>query len=365
MYSVILGKNPQLSRAEFNAFGKRFGLKIRTLEVGNSWIVFESSPTVERYFRWLGGSLKLVKILGEGMETLNDLEYSKLFTVSIYGRSSWKLWKRLGTEIKRKFKEEGPAKFFKPANPFSMPAELILKGFPEVKDFVFIFRSDGSFLVGETLKVADPFELKKLDVERPVQRPILSIPPRLARIMVNLTEIRRGVFLDPFCGIGTLVNEMVLQGLTVYGSDREEERIKEAKKNLNWLRKEFKIKNSATLTVCDARKLRGCFRTRFDAVVTEPYMGKPLKEFPSRYEAVRLINQLDRFYHSVFESFTDVLKRKGRVVFVFPAFRLRDGRIHRKNRGWLETLGFEIKGRYLDYEKRHRLIRDIHVIEYK
>lgn len=48
-----------------------------------------------------------------------------------------------------------------------MPSELILKGFPKVKDVVLLFVDD-KVLVGETVRVTDPFELKKLDVERPV-----------------------------------------------------------------------------------------------------------------------------------------------------------------------------------------------------
>lgn len=365
MYAVIFGKNPRLSEAEFYAFTRRFNLKLRVIESARDWLVFESSPDVERYFRWLGGSLKLVRIAGEGEEAIKDLEYAKLFTVSLYGKSDWKLWRKFGSAIKREFKEEGPAKFFKPAKVYAMPAELILKGFPEVKDFVFLFREDGSFWVGETVKVTDPFELKKLDVERPIQRPILSIPPRLARTMVNLTEVRKGSFLDPFCGIGTIVQEFVLQGLSAYGSDRDPERIRDARKNLAWLRKEFRLKNSAHLEVCDARKLKRCFRQRFDAVVTEPYLGKPLKRNPSRGEAIKLANELDRLYYPVFESIADVLKRNGRVVFVFPAYRLSGGGIYRKDRKWLGKLGFEVVGRHTDYEERHRLVRDIHVLRYR
>ncbi|WP_456423640.1 methyltransferase domain-containing protein [Thermococcus sp.] len=362
MYGVILGKNPELGKAEFFSFARRFGLKVKPIEEGWNWIVFESKPSIERHFRWLGGSLKLVRIIGESEEAIRELEYAKLFTVSLYGKNDWKLWRKLGSDIKRHFKATGSSKFFKPARVYSMPAELILKGFPEVKDFVFLFREDGSFLVGETIRITDPFELKKLDVERPVQRPILSIPPRLARIMVNLTEVRKGNFLDPFCGIGTILQELVLQGLSAYGSDRSEERIREAKKNLSWLRKEFRLKNSAHLEVCDARKLKRCFRERFDAIVTEPYLGRPLRRNPGRGEAIKLANELDRFYYPVFESFSDVLKRKGRVVFVFPAYRLRDGGIYRKDRKWLGKLGFEVLGRYTDYEDRHKLVRDIHVI---
>jgi len=365
MYAVIFGKNPSLSEAEFHAFARRFNLKVGIIDSNRDWMVFNSSPKVERYFHWLGGSLKLVKILGEGEDAIKELEYARLFTVSLYGASDWKLWRKLGSAIKREFKAEGSSKFFKPAKTYAMPAELILKGFPEVKDFVFLFREDGSFWVGETVKVTDPFELKKLDVERPVQRPILSIPPRLARIMVNLTEVRKGSFLDPFCGIGTIVQEFVLQGLSAYGSDRDPDRIRDAKRNLAWLRKEFRLKNSAHLEVCDARKLKRCFRQRFDAVVTEPYLGKPLKRNPSRGEAIKLANELDRLYYPVFESLSEILKRNGRVVFVFPAYRLSGGGIYRKERKWLAKLGFEVVGRYTDYEERHKLVRDIHVLRYR
>ncbi len=365
MYAVIFGKNPRLSEAEFHAFAKRFNLKVNIIGADRDWMVCDSSPKVERYFRGLGGSLKVVRIVGEGEDAIGDLEYARLFTVSLYGESDWKLWRKLGSAIKRKFKAEGPSKFFKPAKTYAMPAELILKGFPETRDFVFLFPKDGSFWVGETVKVADPFELKKLDVERPVQRPILSIPPRLARIMVNLTEVRKGSFLDPFCGIGTIVQEFVLQGLNAYGSDRDPERIRDAKKNLAWLRKEFRLKNSAHLEVCDARKLKRCFRQRFDAVVTEPYLGKPLRRNPTKGEAIKLANELDRLYYPVFESFADVLKRNGRVVFVFPAYKLSGGGIYRKDRKWLGKLGFEVLGRYTDHEERHRLVRDIHVLRYR
>ncbi|USS39820.1 TRM11 family methyltransferase [Thermococcus aggregans] len=363
MYAIIYGKNPRLSEAEFWAFVRRFRLKVKLVENSTHWIVFESDKSIERLFHRLGGSLKLVRIIGESEEAIKDLDYAKLFTLSLYGKDDWKLWRKLGSEIKKNFKSHGPAKFFKPAKVYAMPSELILKGFPEVKDFVFIFGE--RLYVGETAAVADPFELKKLDVERPVQRAIFSIPPRLARIMVNLTEVRQGNFLDPFCGIGTIVQEFLLQGLNAYGSDSDERAIKGAKENLRWLRKEFRTKKSAHLEVCDARKLKRCFRIKFDAIVTEPYMGKPLKYRPTRGEAIQLANELDCFYYQVFDSFRNVLKRNGRVVFVFPAYKLSDGRIYRKDRKWLEKLGFEVLAKYTDFEERHKVVRDIHVLRFR
>lgn len=358
-YAVIFGKNPELSEAEFRAFARRFGIRFNELERSSHWLIFDGPKKVEHLFHRLGGSLKLVRLV----DGVNDLEYARLFTVSLYGKDDWKLWRKLGSDVKRHFKENGPSKFFKPRNVYAMPAELILKGFPEVRDVVFIF-GEGEW-IGETVRVADPFELKKLDVERPRQRAILSIPPRLARIMVNLSEVRSGRALDPFCGVGTVVQELLLQGFDAYGSDINPSILSAARKNITWLKREFHVKRRAHLEVCDAKKLHRCFRGRFDLIVTEPYLGKPLRRKPDRGEAMEMAKKLDSFYFPVFESFSRIMKRKGRVVFVFPAYRLSDGSIYRREREWLKRLGFEVVGRYTDFEERHRVVRDIHILLYR
>ena len=363
MYAVVFGKNPKLSKAEFWAFTRRFGLRARAIENSENWLIFECNRRIEHLFHKLGGSLKLIKIIGKGEEAINEFKYSKHFTISFYGKEDWKLWRKMGSKIKKNFKEEGPSKFFKPRNVYSMPSELILKGFPETKDFTFLFGNE--LYVGETLMIADPFELKKLDVGRPRQRAILSIPPRLARIMINLSEKREGNFLDPFCGVGTIVQEFLLQGLNAYGSDINPKILEAARQNIKWLRKEFGLKRNAHLEVCDAKRLQKCFRTKFDAIITEPYLGKPLKHFPSRSEAMRMAKELDHFYYPVFEGFAKVLKRNGRVVFVFPAYKLEDGKIYRRDRKWLKKLGFEVLAKYTDFEPRHRVVRDIHVLRYR
>jgi len=99
MYGVILGKNPELGKAEFSSFSRRFDLRVRPIEEHRNWIVFESKPSVERYFRWLGGSLKLIRIVGEGEEALGNLEYARLFTVSLYGKNDWRLWRKALTRM--------------------------------------------------------------------------------------------------------------------------------------------------------------------------------------------------------------------------------------------------------------------------
>lgn len=156
----------EFSCVEFYFFGRRFGLKVKLIEEEYNWIVFEFKFLVERYFWWIGGFFKFVRIVGEGEEVLEELEYFRFFMVSFYGKSDWKFWCKFGSEIKKRFKEEGLVKFFKFVKIYVMFVEFIFKGFLEVKDFVFLFREDGSFFVGEMIRVMDFFELKKFDVER-------------------------------------------------------------------------------------------------------------------------------------------------------------------------------------------------------
>ncbi len=65
-----------------------------------------------------------------------------------------------------------------------------------------------------------------------------AMHPRLARCMVNLTGIKKGVIVDPFCGAGGLLVEAGIIGLKTRGYDIDESILKRAETNL----KHFKIK---------------------------------------------------------------------------------------------------------------------------
>jgi len=65
------------------------------------------------------------------------------------------------------------------------------------------------------------FEKRKVQ-HRPFFSPI-SLHPKLARALVNLSQIKKGkTLLDPFCGTGGMILEAGLFGAHVIGSDIEE-----------------------------------------------------------------------------------------------------------------------------------------------
>jgi len=59
-----------------------------------------------------------------------------------------------------------------------------------------------------------------------------SLHPRLARAMINLTGIEKGIIYDPFCGAGGILIEAGLMGFHPVGIDIDPLQIKRAKKNI-------------------------------------------------------------------------------------------------------------------------------------
>ncbi|MCJ7479396.1 MAG: RsmD family RNA methyltransferase [Candidatus Nanohaloarchaeota archaeon QJJ-7] len=123
------------------------------------------------------------------------------------------------------------------------------------------------------------FESRK-NQHRPFSSPV-TLHPRLARTLVNLSEVGRdGSLLDPFCGTGGILLEAGLIGCDLYGSDVQEEMVEGTRENLEAFNLEGDIRE-AEFSDAEAE-----FGRQFDAVVTDlPYgkasvtEGDPTEEF--------------------------------------------------------------------------------------
>jgi tRNA (guanine10-N2)-dimethyltransferase len=104
--------------------------------------------------------------------------------------------------------------------------------------------------------------------KRPFFSPI-SLHPKLARVIVNLSSIKKGeTLLDPFCGTGGILLEAGLIGAKIIGSDIEEKMIGGCKKNLDF----YNIKNY-NLFCADINDIINKI-DKVDAVVTDLPYGK-------------------------------------------------------------------------------------------
>jgi tRNA G10 N-methylase Trm11 len=242
--------------------------------------------------------------------------------------------------------------------------------------------------VATTVAVHNPFEFQKRDIYKPNQRKIFGMPPRLARMMVNLSACKSGkVLLDPFCGVGTILQEALLEKAIVVGMDVNPWCVKAATENLEWLVREYGLEGA------DFRVLQGDVdklvekigQEAVDCIVCEPDLGPALRQVPTGPYAEKIIQKLEPLYFCFVEQAYMALKPGGRLVLVTPYIKTRAKQsITMPMEEKLEQLGFKRVYAFskdmfsqsaggldnlihaaslVEMDERHMIGREIHIIQ--
>ncbi len=191
-----------------------------------------------------------------------------------------------------------------------------------------------TYYVAETIAVQDITAYEVRDTQRPARDARVGmLPPKLAQIMLNLatsplqvTDYKLPVtILDPFCGMGTVLQEGWIAGHTMHGTDINADMVAASAKNLDWVAAHAPIPTGVPRPATSLHDVRQPFprqwRDQFDAVVTEPYLGKPLTTpLPAR-GAEKHIEPLADLYLAFFRNMTSPLKAGGYILLLLPAFR--------------------------------------------
>ena len=127
--------------------------------------------------------------------------------------------------------------------------------------------SPGKVMLGLVTNVREKGTIAR---RRPRKRPYFhpsTMPPKLARCMVNLARPRAGqILLDPFCGAGGHLIEAGLIGCHVVGADVKRKMIRGASRNLAY----FGVRPEGLL-LGDARCMP---LSRVDSIATDPPYGR-------------------------------------------------------------------------------------------
>jgi len=207
--------------------------------------------------------------------------------------------------------------------------EVLKKGMVENKAEVLVCIGKQQAFLAATTAVHDPFEFQKRDIGKPRQRKIFAMPPRLAKIMVNLSFCTPGkTLLDPFCGVGTILQEALLAKADVVGMDLNPWCVEAARANMEWLKTEYKIGATEYRVLRgDARGLaRKIGQGAVDCIVTEPDLGPALRDVPTAPYALKIIDKLKPLLFGFLEEAYVVLTSGGRLVLVTPYFKTRSGK---------------------------------------
>ena len=150
------------------------------------------------------------------------------------------------------------------------------------------------------------------------------IPPKVAQVMLNLAAAKPGgSILDPFCGIGTIIQEGLLLGYKMLGSDINKQAIRGSESNLEWFRNRYKIApGKYHVEVADATDVAKLLAGQtIHSVVTECTLGPIYGKYPTTPEIEKNFQDLQKLYTLCFEEFSKFLETKSRIVMCIPAYK--------------------------------------------
>ncbi len=208
---------------------------------------------------------------------------------------------------------------------------------------IVLVASSSDIYIGQTIAVQDIANYGLRDYGRPARSSKVGmLPPKLAQIMINLANPDAGsTILDPFCGTGVILQEALLIGHPVLGSDISSDLMDMTKRNLEWLATNFNFTDTYQLDTGDATSMS--WRQPFQAVVTEGYLGPALSSQPSASELTNLSNEAKSLTLNFLSNLRKQIDINTPVCLSLPAWRSGKSfeRLNIIDR--IEALGYTLK----------------------
>ena len=383
---LIFGNHPRLALAEFLALNPKAKVLAQPLKA----CILESSDWRDKHLMdELGGTVKLGEVVAESngvdlkptdiaemmvdSQTTGSLEFG--WTVFGADSKQKKIFERYPIQIKKSLKELGwkvrwvTGKGGESLSPAAV-AKCHLTKNPNADLCLMIEK--GKVFLGRTTRVQNADAWSERDYGRPYRDDENGmLPPKLARIMVNLAKVPKGgTLLDPFCGSGTVLMEAALATTTgkIIGSDIDAKQIKDTYANLAWLMKNKIIldgKSRFQTFTADVKQIAKFLPTKsVDTVVTEGWLGPLLRGRESSQEIRKNAQQITALWSDALNALRPALKDSASVVAVFPSFKSGVQTIRTDEQLDLASLGYRaedlpegIKMEELYYERTGQHLR--------
>ncbi len=334
-YLFVLGKNYNLSLAEILAIFRKEEVEI----INKSIITLKTGEIYpEKLIKNLGGIIKIGVVEKEVekneekikenildlIKRKNNKSEGKLkFGISQYGKNNLNI-KKIGMEIKKELKKLEINSRLVTSREKSLSSVVVETNKLTKSGIEIILCGDqDKIIIGQTSSVQDFRSLSFRDYGRPARDDHSGmIPPKLAQIMINLcnvTDKNNSLILDPFCGSGTILTEAMLMGYkNITGSDISEKAINDSKKNINWIKEKYNLKDlNCNLHKNSSEKLTKIIKPNsIDGIITEPYLG-PQR---GKINLKETIKELESLYSNSLREFKKILKPGKKAIMVWPVF---------------------------------------------
>ena len=286
----LSGEHPTLPRAEVLAAIAAERLDLRSATFGGSLLRIDAVGPIERVARRIGLAHTVCEELASG-----DFDTIRAFArnTELSGRTF-------------RVRAHGPGKDHDHTTLEGvLGADLARTGRVDLDsptdDFRLLVADE--FLLGRVIHRVDRSRLDSTKVaRRAFSRPI-SLHPKFARALVNLSRVpMAGTLLDPFCGTGGVVLEAAEIGLRPIGSDRD-------RRMVAGTRTALRARGAdGGLAVADAGRLPFRHGT-VHGIATDPPYGRASS---TKGETIRGL------YERAFRAFADLLPRGGHAAVVLP-----------------------------------------------
>ncbi len=387
MIYIISGAQPELTRKEIESVLKTD--LSDSFDAGSVLLVDLETKNLTALQDRLAGVVKIGHVIGELGEwdenevaglifahAINAAGKNKIsFGISAYdlkgGKRTRDIEKEvdaLGGSVKRLLKESGrPVRYVTSRDPQLSSAVVETNGLLQSGGEYVLLVGPDSILIGQTEAVQDFKAWGDRDYGRPKRdKRSGMLPPKLARMMINLTGIdpEGASIMDPFCGSGTVLMEAQLMGFEkIIGSDISEKAMADTKKNMGWMTRHFELPEpSLELFTSDAAKLTKQYTEPVDAIVAEVFLGDPRVRKIDRDEAANIRQELLPMFEESFENLKTFFKDDTVAVVAFPAYKQTDGNWYRLPiKEMLGELGYTVKDNILYFRKDQFIARDIYI----
>ncbi len=335
-YIFTLGSNPALSIAEISAFFNNEKINL----LNNNILILESDKELDinNIIKKLGGTIKIglvekniindreeiiktcEKIIDQKIEKNNSTGKFH-FGLSYYSSKKNNI-KPIAMEIKKYLRSKKISCRWVDSRD-SILSSVVVEQNKLLKNGIeiIIIKNNNRLIIGKTLAVQPFKELSFRDYGRPARDDKSGmIPPKLALIMLNLAQIEhKDIILDPFCGSGTIITEVMLCGYkNIIGSDISQKAINDTNENIKWTKKNFDINtiNIKTYNQPADKISKNIKPNSINAIITEPYLG-PQR---GKINIQKTISELEKLYTNALIEFKKILKSDGKIVMIWPCF---------------------------------------------
>lgn len=354
----ILGRQPAIGLAELESL---YGAKAVRPLYGAAIVNVE--PTNVDFNR-LGGAIKLTQVLNK-LDTTDWFKIEKYLLkmvpehlqyvpdgkltlgLSVYGLSATtNMLTKTGLTLKKIIKNTGrPIRLVPNKTPALGSAQVLHNDLMGERGWELVFVRDGDkTIVCLTVAEQDIEAYGARDQARPKRDARVGmLPPKLAQNIINLAasdnEIAGQTVLDPFCGTGVVLQEALLMGYNVVGTDLEPRMIDYSTANISWLQHNWQAaQGTVHIEVGDAQKHQ--WKQQINLVAAETYLGEPISQMPDPAKLARLVDGTDSLHYKMLANLHKQLPRGTRLCLAVPAWRTKNGFKHLPTLDQLGKLGY-------------------------